>query len=74
MVHVKKSIRNQGEQCPWAVVLNPAEDTLKNRRASVQGIKIDTRDTYNSQCTYLLSALLLGEHLFFLRDNLRLVF
>ena len=26
------------------------------------------------QCTHLLGALLLGEHLFFLRDNLRLVF
>ena len=28
-----KSIRNQGEQCPWVVVsLNPVEDTLGNRR------------------------------------------
>ena len=31
VVHVK-SIRNQGGRSPWAVVLNPVEDTLRNHR------------------------------------------
>lgn len=33
-----------------------------------------TRGTRRIQCAHLLGALLLSEHLFFLRDNLRLVF
>jgi len=70
----KKRIRNQGGQCPWAVVPNPAEDTLKNRRASIQSVKIVKLTRKTIQRTHLLGALLLGEHLFFLRDNLRLVF
>lgn len=73
-VTCKKKIRNQGGQCPWAVVPNPAEDTLKNHRASIQSVKIVKLTRKTIQRTHLLSALLLGEHLFFLCDNLRLVF
>jgi hypothetical protein len=43
-----KRIRNQEGRCPWAVVLNPAEDTAKNRRASVSSVKMGARNAQDS--------------------------